>query len=582
MSRLQKFSPLSLEKISRIVDNLDPALDVYTRVAVELLAENSAYQKLVEDYEAAQKSGTALEFINENQAAIQAFLNDCALIGYVDEKSEPEKSYTIGADGVSIIATYLASKEINVGAHQVQVIKNQPLQTPKGTRKQGKIFLERDQVHEALYRQLRQDLATEGELNKTYLVETFGTVGGNHVVALTVRKKAGELEPVFDLFDPSPALVRNGLEAAQNSIAIGWCSQLMINATAKKACADKNLVLRSENFFANSEPLQRAGLSNCATFAYEAAFMYARMSREEHERFLRETYRDRNPYGGKTEFVVEFDERGYAKISQLALPLENAVMSNFTDTALRPRSEELAQLTHKTKSGEESALQRVARYQSADGFNQLVEQKVLRQKVGHIFEIVTSPQFRAHAAKVSDAELQAHRAKLLTCSPYFPKDVDEAEPTAQTQRLVKAFNGILPNFNRVTDAKCEGDVCEVRIHLGILTAKKLEKLMRELKVEMEIKTVDFSHNLVETDPELAKLNIAVIKLPQEKQEDLAKILEEKKREFDEELKKRSEAEGRKIVGKLLYTAEMHAFMPQQKTAPLTAAPVARSEVKAIS
>ena len=141
-TKLGKFTALSPEKISEIVANLPDNLNIFARLADDAIKFNLSYAELIRQYNKIRaENGDAASFINENQGQIKAFLNDCGLIGFVDEKQFPS-DYTIGADGVAIIATYLACKPINRNAHHVHVIKNATLQTAKGSRKHSKIFLE--------------------------------------------------------------------------------------------------------------------------------------------------------------------------------------------------------------------------------------------------------------------------------------------------------------------------------------------------------------------------------------------------------------------------------------------------------
>lgn len=554
MSKQHKFSALSSGEISAIVADLPDNLNIFARLTHEAIKSNPAYAELIAQYNKIRaENGNLVAFLDENLLQIKAFLNDCELIGCFLEKDDPD-SFTIGADGIAIIATYLAHKPINAGAHEVETIKNTNLETANGARRHGKIFLENEQVHEVFCRHLQEDLRVESELNKTYIIEVFGTTGGNHVVALTVRKRAGEIAPLFALFDSSPALTRNGLEAAQNSAANGWCSQLILNATLKKACAECGLEFRHENFFANSEPMQSSGFSYCATFAYEAAFMQARMSRIEHEEFLRRTFIYDNPYGGKTEIDVRFDERGYVANPDLRLPAQVMAMSHYVDTALRPRKEELSKAPHVKKDGSsESVLERVGRYQDADGLNQLTAEKVFRQKIGHLFEIVASPDFRARASMVSDEEFGEWSKKVFRGNPYFPNEKSDKAPSDQMHELVRAMHGILPRFNHVMDAREDDKFCNITFHLGAMTTEKLVKFMEERKVGIEVREVDFSRNLVGVNPDIAKLYVVEIQIEKERASSLIAEMKEM-------------AQNKKP----LYTPQSHPFEPQKKTALLSA------------
>src|SRR5690606_17257713 len=152
----------------------------------------------------------------KNIDKIAGFLNECRLVGYEGENNKADNSsYIIGAEGISIISSYLADKPKNQSSHQIQVIKNTNLITSYGSKKHINIFLEQNQIHNGLKDQLTEDLkeAKDSDFNKTYIVEAFGTTGGNHFVALTIRKNKNEKSPLIDLFDPSNSIFRNGLEA---------------------------------------------------------------------------------------------------------------------------------------------------------------------------------------------------------------------------------------------------------------------------------------------------------------------------------------------------------------------------------
>ncbi len=555
LPKLDKFTALSKKKISEIVATLDDSLDVYARLSHDILASSADYQKLLDHYNEAKSRGKALEFLNENLEQIAAFVNDCGLIGYVDEKLYPSEdisgdAYIIGAEGAAIISAFIANKEKNAGGHPVQVVKNTDLITAAGSKRHGKIFVEQQQIHSALYDALKCDLEKSAEdFNKTYLIEVFGTTGGNHITVLTVRRKQGEVAPLFDLFDSSPALVRNGMEAAQNSLASGWCSQIIINATLKKLCKDIGLVFNNDNFFNNSEPMQEGGASYCAIFACESAHKFSQMSREEHEELLKR-YKHQSFYGGKTEMAVTLDEEGYAKDLQLALPANLMTMSHFTEVGLKTRLEELDRVPHVMKRDrKESALDRVARYQDPDGGkNLLVVRKGLRQRIGHIFEIITSPDFLKRAIKVSDEKLEKRQEKLLPGSPYITLEDWQINFHPNIKIIAQAFNGILPRFSPIIDAKVEGENFKLKTQLGAITAEKFADLMKRNEIEIVNNKLDISKNLVGVKPEFSSFSVIEITVPQKDLEKVVKILKE--------------------TGPL-YRPKKHMFTPQSKLEGVT-------------
>ena len=112
-------------------------------------------------------------FLNDgaNQQAIAKFLNECGLMGYVSESSPlSHGNYAIGAEGIAIILAYL--KEKNPQIHEIEAIKNTNLKTRSGSLKHTDIFLEQDQIIDALKVSLIKDLkkpesGEEKPFNKT-------------------------------------------------------------------------------------------------------------------------------------------------------------------------------------------------------------------------------------------------------------------------------------------------------------------------------------------------------------------------------------------------------------------------------
>lgn len=337
------------------------------------------------------------------------------------------------------------------------------------------------------------------------MVETFGTTGGNHFVALTVRKRAGEVAPIFELFDSSPGLVRGGLEGHQNAIANGWCAQIQVNATLTAAFEELALggfpfEFRQENFFHNVEPMQAGGGSNCSIFAYEKAWITARMSREEHEKILRERYRFPSPYGGMAEVAIDLEkvraEGNFVVEPALNMPWQYMVFSHFLSSSIDKieRLEFESEPAHLRKMGEVETLRdRLERY-SATGKNLLVEQKAARQKYGHLLEMVTHPSFveRARGRVVPKFDFD-EKAQ----SPYFPFDFEEAKSRGVDQ-FVKAVNKLLPfpekvNRYKIHDGEDGQKFCEMDFYIGELSGEKFGKWAGEsgLGCRAEMERFDF-------------------------------------------------------------------------------------------
>lgn len=537
MPNLTSFTPLTSEKLTEIIARISPELYFIASKANQVLPRD-----LVADFRSAENKA---EFINSHHQEISNFLKNCGLMGHRSQKDGEE--FIIGAEGVALILAYMASKEKNARAHPVQVVKNINLETRDGSsQKHVNIFLEQGGVHDGFREALTADLRED--FSKSYVVETFGTTGGSHFVAVTIHKEAGDREPVVHLFDGSPPLVRNGLEAAQNNIANGWCSQFIVSASVKKSFEDCGLVLRDEKFFNNSEPLQSANSSLCATFACEKAYEFARMGREEHLRSLQEKYLYPSPYGGKTEMPITLDENGYITNPQFGLPAQDVAMSQFVETALLPRVGELKDGAHLRKDGSsESCFDRIVRNQISDenGRNQIIEKKALRQKAGHLFEIVTSDEFLAKG-------LQASAPRVLPevrGNPFLPANSEAEKPAPETEKLLESFKKILPPRSSGANRSSfdEKGNCEILVYLGHTTANKLVNFMTENEVMVQSRRINFAKNVVGADSEFNKIREIVVSVPRERFEELSEKM---------------------VAHGSLYSPQNHAFAPPQKIEPL--------------
>ena len=269
---LKSFAPLSEQRIAEIVDNTRS--DLVSQVAFmanQARASNPEYDALISGY---QTTAEKKSYIETHQQKIAEFLNDCGLMGYGNEKNAlddegkiiPLKhgNFVIGSEGMEIILAYLKDKKgPHQRLHEIVSVKNEDLVAPDGSMKHSNIFLQNSQIHSSLKRHIIEDIdkaLQEGiALEKTYQIEAFGTTGGNHGMCLTIRKEVDEEAPLVHFFDPSSALIRNGLEATQNSLACGWNSQITVAATVKKAFEERGLTFASEKYFNSSEPQQHRG-----------------------------------------------------------------------------------------------------------------------------------------------------------------------------------------------------------------------------------------------------------------------------------------------------------------------------------
>lgn len=553
MPKMKKFSPLSQDRIHEVIGAIHPEYYYVARnvQALKDRPENQHYRDLIARFNAtsdAQKK----QFIEENSELIIKFLNESNLLGYKGEEGEMgSKNFVLGAEGIEIISTYLRIKEKNQGKlkHEIQTIKNTTLITDNGLRKHSNIFLEKKQVHLNLQQQLQNDLKKvgDGEFSKSYLVEVFGTTGGNHFVTVTVHKNKGE-NPVVHLLDPSPDLLRNGAESTANWIANGWCSQFIIQATCKKAFSEIGLELEERNFFANSETLQAGGFSICGTFAYEMAYEIAKLSREEHIALLRAKYKYPSFFGGFTEMNLSLDQilqEGYVTNPQLELEAKDVFMSHFSDAAFDSnysgtRREDSKRLIHPQKNGaSESQFARRERYEDIDGVNRLAEEKSFRHRF-HLFEIVSDPEFLKKAEFANDEP----QLPAIEGSPYIPKNYT-LHP--RTEQFIKVFDSLFSKYRiNFVEFNEESKKCKVTCYLGFIGADKLKKFMEENgidKITIDKKT--FDENLLPgVDPRLSQMTKVEIIIPEEKFADLIPIMKEKGS---------------------LFPLEQHLFMPPDKS-----------------
>ncbi len=543
---LKSFDPLSQERIDEIIGNTRPELVAQVaHMAQEAITQTPQYAELIAGYGAEEDKRA---YIETHQQKMAEFLNDCGLMGYGHERSTfQHDNFVIGAEGMELIVAYLKDKKApNQRLHEIVTVKNENLLADDGSRKHSNIFLQ-DPDHKALTRRLREDIAAAGGVagafEKTYVIEVFGTTGGNHGAMLTVRKAAGEEAPLVHFFDPSPSLIRNGLEATQNSIACGWNAHLIIGASVKKAFEAEGLKFDNDKYFNNSEPQQHRGYVYCGTFAYEASNRLAAMTREQHEELL-DSYLYKSPFGGKTEMAmitkgaegraVDLDidrireEGGYVEKPVFGLNAEEVIASQFVEPALSSRAEELAEITHHRKPGREAEteLDHVRRYQLTEeeakaandpkeqqGFNSMMGQKALRQKIGHLFEIVASEQFLARAGAVG---LEENPFQGVT--PYFPKGNANENPQIEGAKgIIDAINTNLPMQNRINRAEFDGEVCRVEIYLGEMTGKKVSRFFSENGITPVRNIIDLSRNLPDgIDPALRKIDQYVIEIPRER------------------------------------------------------------------
>ncbi|MBM3894775.1 hypothetical protein FJ366_04240 [Candidatus Dependentiae bacterium] len=532
---LKSFAPLSTERIVEIVDNTRPELVSAVAFMANQAKSNPEYVALITGY---QSSADKKSYIETHQQKMAEFLNDCGLMGYGHERGElRHDNYVIGSEGMELILAYLKDKKSpNQRLHEIVSVKNEDLVAPDGSMKHSNIFLQNNQIHSSLKRHIIEDIdkaKQQGvDLEKTYQIEAFGTTGGNHGMCLTIRKKVDEEAPLVHFFDPSSALIRNGLEATQNSIACGWNSQIIVAATVKKAFEERGLKFVSDKYFNSSEPQQHRGYVYCGTIGYEAANRLASMTREQHEELL-QSYVYQSPFGGRTEVgsrkaegeieSINIDrvraEGGYVKNPVFGLRSDEVLLSQFVEPALSSRVEELNTIPHQRKEGRpvESEADHIRRYQPQEGerlgYNTMLEEKALRQKIGHLFEIVSSDYFLSKAGEVGLVP-----NPFFEATPYFPKgNSHEVPQVSGAEGVIGAINSSLPNTNKINRASFDGNNCRISIYLGDVTGEKVVDFFAQNGVEAAISRNDFSHNLpADVDHSFTHVNEYTFQIPRQR------------------------------------------------------------------
>lgn len=534
---LKSFTPLSQDRIDQIIQNARPELvSQVAFMARQAMSKIPEYVDLINGYKIAADKKS---YIENNQQKIAEFLNDCGLMGYGNERTElSHGNFIIGAEGMELIVAYLKDKKgLNQRLCDVVVVKNNSFEAPDGSRKHVNIFLQKDQIHSDFAVRLTDDLrlAGDGVMQKIYVIEPFGTTGGGHAICVAVRKNHGEEAPLVHLFDPSPALLRNGLEAAQNSIANGWCSQLIVAATVKKVLEENGLRFDSEKYFNNTEPLQHAGYGYCRIIACDAANRFSNMTREQHEALL-DSYSYKSPFGGMTEVgskntVGEIEpinlervrlEGGYVQNPVFGLRGDEVVVSQFVDPALSSRVEELSETIHYRKDGREPETEadHVRRYQTEEGerqgFNTMLEEKGLRQK-NHLFEIVVNDHFLGRAGDVGLAP-----NPFVGKAPFFPESNEDEKPNvAGSEEVVNAINNKLPRTNKINCASFDGSILQVSFYLGETTAEKVTGFFDRNQIGVEVMQHCFDYNLPDdVDSSLTRINECVVVIPRGRFEDI--------------------------------------------------------------
>lgn len=421
MVKIKKLETLKEPKIREILA-FAPELKSLTKEIfpeVQALLASGKYKIL--------KDISTKEEYEENFELILSFLQKVGILGKEFEEREfDHENYKIGPEGLAIVNAFYRDKEKYKGLPTtVQVVSD------RFDRKQ--IFIPRygsyykDFIHSRFLEQLLKDLPhsqENQEFDRVYIV-LEGEVGSNHAFCVAVRKGV-DGEPFVELFDSSPGLTRSGIKELESKGIVPKTSPSLVTiATVAAAFKEKGYELKKDNFFQNSEPFQRSGLSYCGTFATERAYEIASMPRDFHEKELRRIYKYDSIVGGKTEIDLTLEEvitherakRDGKAIAKLGADKEKVIESqlvpmthfgsHYTDSRGKSGNK-----MHLIKKGLLEALdERRKRYlEKIEGgkgfFSEIVHQKSMRHRI-HLFEILKSDAFRDfYQESLKDMNLQ--------------------------------------------------------------------------------------------------------------------------------------------------------------------------------
>ena len=407
MLKPKKFTPLESQKIAQILDNSPELKELATIIGPEIAKFSEDSTNIRQDY------------ISNYERAIK-FLYEIGLTGDESDKDKNVEhgNHNINADALRVINAYNRQKNPENKSCLVEVLTSHDGSFPD--------FYD-SFISKSLLKAVKRDfkdLKVEDEFSKTYMV--VAGINGSHVNNVSIKKQREVVEPVVEVFDSSPKLVREGLDTAQQLTKWGTLEQIIAQSTINKAFEGTEFSLKNENYFHNSEPFQRGGPSYCGTYAMEQAYETEKQGIEERIDYLRSVYKYDSILGGKTELDISYEEAFHEAISRKpktpsslggSLPRNfqgiAASMSHFNSALSSEdpnlRKEYLNSQIHVRKSGEtESFAERRNRYLVDIGpdkkGNSLSEEKSMRHRL-HLFEIITSPEFQEFAKK-SQKELE--------------------------------------------------------------------------------------------------------------------------------------------------------------------------------
>ncbi len=528
--RVSKFTPMKDEAIKRAIE-LNPNLKTFGA-------------KLYQKFERAMTDEKFSALRNCDKSSLKENLNLVldlfAEIGLLDPDAE-ERS--LGYEGTELLAAYYIYKieqerstnfrDDEKEKVEVEVVENFQSEYP--------LDLEFDvatnrYILPNFSRKILADLTKtdDGEFHKVYIVQAGGVSGDNHFFMVSIRKQKGSKEPLVEVFDSSPQIVRSGLMRCQEQVAKGVLGSFLVLGTVNDAFKKAGLVITNQNYFYNSTPYQSSvEMFFCHTFAMERAREIARKKFKEYELELRDSYLYPSVFGGMSDVPISWDDIETKTIANQQVMPPEGTQSTFKSALLamnrfagyyKAYLKQTAEIVpHKIRDGsEETADARKNRYtvKSLDDkggeieVNRTILEKSMRQRL-HMFEILSSEFFKELACGLVVPE-DSHYLRTL-------KDV-RVKPADNVQQCLSHFK--VPNVGGVYGNIKTGDnSLQFEIYCGSMRANKIfdmekdsligglfsitERREQDLKQDLGVDLGDH----VEIHPSLLKRQMIKIEIP---------------------------------------------------------------------
>ncbi len=483
---LDKFTPLDPARITAIAERLNGTDFKYNDQYIAAVKE--AKSKIKDYPQLANLDLTNIAEINNHLPTILQFLSQCYLIA---DKSD---EYNTSAEALAIIAEIHRTKPVNVSvSDKVIVVKNCNDDTKD-------VIRDQKFIHESLAIQLFCDLskAKQNDFIQSYVVEIDGSTDCNHIICLTVTKPKDSTEPVIELFDSSPALIRRGIDGCQDSFAGSRHHGIPTTlATIHKTFSRLGLTLKPENFLHNIEPMQNFGYRYCGSFAIQHAFSAMNLARqvgiERYVDILHQQYLYDSPFAGMCEVKdITFNERNKV-VAKLSLQSPEVALSQFSSHFNDDRPS--LHGSHRRKSQEEEThLQHRARYlrenqRYGDGsilVNSLAEQQSLRARV-HLFEIIRSATQEQYRKRAREDYLTSESESFKDETENFDKNNNDSNSSTTTKyseselRLIEILkhDEALDDMN-LSYNKTRGGYFVMCGYMGAISAARVKQFSKKL------------------------------------------------------------------------------------------------------